>query len=111
MSALPVPTGYRLLVEMPALSEKSRGGIIIPETTKKLEETASVVARVVAMGPDAYADMDRFPAGPWCKVGDFVVMRSYSGTRLKVGEAEYRLINDDTVEAVVESAESVERAA
>jgi co-chaperonin GroES (HSP10) len=110
MSALPVPTGYRLLIEMPKFDDKMRSGLYRPEETKKLEETASVVGTVVGMGPDAYQDLNRFPAGPWCNVGDYVVMRSYSGTRLKIGDKEYRLINDDTVEAVVDCLDAVERA-
>mgnify|MGYP005810209045 CR=1 FL=1 len=110
MSAtLPQPTGYRILVEMPELKEKTSGGIVIPESTKKLEETAGIVARVVAMGPDAYKDRDRF-SEPWCKVGDFVMMKSYSGARFRVRGTEYRFINDDTVEAVVDDPHSVERA-
>lgn len=108
--ALPKPTGFRILVEMLEMGSVTKGGIHIPDSTKKLEETAGIVAKVVAMGPDAYLDAARFPAGPWCQVGDFVVMKSYSGARLKVGGKEYRLINDDTIEATVEDPSQVERA-
>lgn len=110
MSALPVPTGYRLLVSVPEFKEKTSGGIFIPEETKKLEGTANIVGLVEAMGPDAYRDEKRFPGGPWCKLGDYVIFRSYSGTRLKVDGREFRLINDDTVEGVVDGPDAVERA-
>lgn len=81
----------------------------MPEPTKKLEESASIVGQVIAMGADAYRDDMKFPAGPWCKVGDSVIIRSYSGTRFDVKGEEYRLINDDTVEAVVADPKSVGR--
>lgn len=106
---LPAPTGFRLLVEMPGLRDKSEGGIYIPESTKKLEETASIVGKVIAMGPTAYKDEGRFPTGPWCQVGDYVVLKSYSGTRFKVRGQEYRFVNDDTVEGVVDDPHVVER--
>lgn len=106
---LPVPTGYKLLVEMPKLEEKTTSGIYLPQETKKLEETASIIGRVIGLGPEAYADKEKFPNGPWCKHGDYVMIRSYSGTRFKIGDQELRLINDDTVEAVVPDPKAVSR--
>lgn len=110
MSALPIPTGFRLLVEMPVLQAKTKGGLYIPEDRKKMDEVAGIVAQVVAMGPDAYKDETRFPTGPWCQVGDFVMFRPYSGSRADVEGKEYRVINDDTVEAVVAGPDAVQRA-
>jgi len=99
---LPEPKGYKLLIAIPKLEEKTSGGVIIPEKLKGLEQTASIIGLVIAMGKAAYNDADKFPDGPYCKEGDFVIFRSYSGTRFKLRGEEFRLINDDTVEAVVD---------
>lgn len=107
---LPEPSGYRLLIAVPEVSEKTEGGVYMPDQLKKAEETASIIGFVVKAGPDAYADSSKFPNGPWCKEGDFVIFRSYSGTRFKVLGKEFRLINDDTVEAVVEDPRGYSRA-
>ena len=109
-SQLPVPTGYHILIGLPEIEEKTEGGILKAKSTLEIEEVASIVGFVIAMGPDCYKDEKRFPTGPWCKEGDFVLMRSYSGTRIKIHGKEFRLINDDTVEAVVEDPTGVVRA-
>lgn len=101
MERLPEPKGYRLLIAIPEISEKTEGGLYIPDERRSGEETASIIGYVLKVGPEAYADPSRFPTGPWCQKGDFVIFRSYSGTRFKVSGKEFRLINDDTVEAVV----------
>ena len=110
MAKLPEPSGYRLLIAVPEISEKTEGGVFMPDQLKKAEETASIVGFVVKAGSEAYADVNKFPSGPWCKEGDFVIFRSYSGTRFKVMGKEFRLINDDTVEAVVEDPRGYSRA-
>ena len=99
---LPEPKGYKLLIAIPKLEEKTSGGVIIPDKLKGMEQTASIIGLVIAMGKAAYKDADKFPDGPYCKEGDFVIFRSYSGTRFKLRGEEFRLINDDTVEAVVD---------
>ena len=99
---LPEPQGYKLLIAIPKLEEKTSGGVIIPDKLKGMEQTASIIGLVIAMGKAAYKDADKFPDGPYCKEGDFVIFRSYSGTRVKLRGEEFRLINDDTVEAVVD---------
>ena len=110
MSNLPVPVGYKILVKMrKAIDEKTKGGIYIPDQIKQDENTASLIAKVLAIGSDAYKDMSKFSTGPWCLVGDYVMLRSYSGTRFKVDGEEYRIINDTTPEAVVSDPDSVER--
>lgn len=101
MDILPLPTGYKLLIAVPKVEEKTAGGIIRPDMLKDQEQTASIIGFVVRMGDDAYGDPSKFPTGPFCKTGDWVIMRSYSGTRFKVRGEEYRLINDDTVEGVI----------
>ena len=110
-SAIPDPKGYKLLVAIPSIEEKTSGGIYRPDSLIKQEHVASIFGYVLAMGDDAYLDTKKFPSGPWCKVGDWVIFRSYSGTRIKIDEQEFRLINDDTVEAVVDDPRKIERAA
>jgi len=95
---------------MPKKEEKTKGGILLPDQTRKQEETASITGQVLTLGPSAYLDMEKFPTGPWCQPGDWVVFRSYSGTRLSIDGQEYRLIKDDTVEAVVADPTLIERA-
>ena len=107
---LPNPKGYRILCAVPQVEEEFEGGLIKAEDTKKVEEQTTVVLFVVKMGDLCYADKDRFPTGPWCKEGDFVLTRPYSGTRVVIHGREFRVINDDTVEAVVEDPRGIRRA-
>lgn len=110
LDKLPNPKGYKILIAIPDVNEKTKGGIILPDQLKAKEETASVVGQVLARGPDCYSDPDRFPAGPYCQEGDWVVFRAYSGTRFKVQDKEFRLINDDSVEATVADPQWIARA-
>ena len=107
---LPVPAGYRLLCMVPQVEDKFASGIVKPESMVKTEEHSTVVLFVVELGPDAYADKTRFTHGPWCKKGDFVLTRAYAGTRFKIHGQEFRLINEDSVEAVVEDPRGYTRA-
>lgn len=108
---LPDPTGYKLLCMVPQI-EATYGetGLIKADETVRVEEQSTVVLFVVKMGPTAYKDATRFPDGPWCKEGDFVLTRAYSGTRIKIHGTEFRIINDDTVEAVVQDPRGIARA-
>lgn len=101
-SQMPKPKGYKILIALPEPDEKTDGGIIKAKSTIHNEEVGSIVGFVLDMGPDVYSDHKRFPTGPFCKKGDWIVMRSYSGTRFLVHGKEFRLINDDSIEAVVE---------
>jgi len=109
-SQLPEPKGYKLLIALPEIDETTDGGIIKSAQSQHEESISTIVGWVMSMGPDAYANYNRFPNGPYCQVGDFVIFRAFSGTRLKIHGKEFRLINDDTVEAVVEDPRGVERA-
>ena len=109
-SQLPVPKGWRILIAMPEAQEKTDGGIIKASQTKTNEETSNICGYVLKLGTEAYCDDNRFPSGPWCKEGDWVIFRAYSGTRMKMYGKEFRLINDDTVEAVVDDPTGVVRA-
>lgn len=110
LDKLPVPKGYRILISVPEVEEKTKGGIIRPDVLKSKEETASIVGQVLEMGPDCFADPDRFPNGPYCQEGEWVMFRAYSGTRFKLGGKEFRLINDDVVEATLSGPDWIERA-
>ena len=107
---LPEPKGYRMLCAVPHVEEEYDGGIIKAEDTKRVEEQTTVVLFVIKMGDLCYADKERFSTGPWCKEGDFVLTRPYSGTRVVIHGREFRIINDDTVEAVVEDPRGIRRA-
>lgn len=109
-SQLPEPKGWKILVAMPEVDEKTEGGIVKATQTIRDEEVSNISGYVLKLGPDCYKDKNRFPSGPWCKKGDWVVFRAYSGTRMKMYGKEFRLINDDTVEAVVEDPTGVVRA-
>jgi co-chaperonin GroES (HSP10) len=107
---LPEPSGYRILCAIPQIEEKTAGGIYKADVTIHHEELLTTVLFVMKVGPDAYADTTRFPSGPWCKEGDFILVRPHAGTRVKIHGREFRLINDDSVEAVVEDPRGVTRA-
>lgn len=99
-----LPTGYRILLQIVPLSDDEKKWhdlLYLPAESRDREWHAQLWAKVIDLGPDAYADEKRFPNGPWCKKGDTVMMRPYSGTRFRVEENLYALINDDTVCAVV----------
>ena len=107
---LPEPQGYRLLIGMPEVEEKTVGGIYKTDHAMETESVASIVGFVIKVGPDAYKDEKRFPSGPWCKEGDFILFRAFQGTRIKIHGKEFRLINDDGVEAVVDDPRGYARA-
>ena len=108
---LPRPVGYRILVALPQPEETVAGtSILKTETAKTQDHIMSIIGLVVDMGDGAYADKDRFPDGAWCKEGDFVMFRMNSGTRFTIGGVEYRLMNDDSVEAVVTDPSGIQRA-
>ena len=107
---LPEPSGYHILVALPEVEEKYDSGLIKADQTLHYEEVLATVFFVVKLGPDCYKDEKRFPTGPWCKEGDFILARPNSGTRLKIHGREFRIINDDTVEGVVDDPRGISRA-
>ena len=107
---LPDPTGFQLLIALPEQDEKTEGGIYVPDDFRQREETASITGMVLKMGPDAFVDVSRFPNGPYCKKGDWIIMQAYTGTRVSIHGKEFRLINDDCVKAVIEDPRGVKRA-
>ena len=106
---LPDPSGYRILCGIPNIEEQYESGIIKSDLTLQHEELLTTVLFVVKMGPDCYKDKARFPSGAWCKEGDFILVRPHAGTRLKIHGREFRIINDDSVEGVVEDPRGISR--
>jgi|TARA_R110000764_G_scaffold67611_2_gene140523 co-chaperonin GroES (HSP10) len=108
---LPTPVGYRVLVALPQVEETfGDTGLIKSTTTKSQEHIMSIIGLVLDMGEQAYSDKERFPTGPWCKAGDYVMFRMNTGTRFRVGGVEYRLMNDDSIEAIVADPHGITRA-
>ena len=106
---VPDPATYHLLCVLPDIDDEYESGLVKAGQTMHFEELLSPVLFVVKMGPDAFKDDKRFPSGPSCKVGDFVLVRPNTGTRIKIHGKEFRIINDDSVEAVVQDPRGVTR--
>ena len=109
---LPKPSGYRILCAIPEADkqfEESEIGLIKADETMRNEETLTTVLFVVELGPDCYKDTTKFPTGPWCKQGDFILVRPYAGSRLVIHGREFRIINDDTVEGIVDDPRGIKR--
>jgi co-chaperonin GroES (HSP10) len=106
---LPDPSGYRILCAIPEVEGKYESGIIKSDMTLQHEELLTTVLFVIKLGPDCYKDPVRFPSGAWCKTGDFILVRPHAGTRLKIHGREFRIINDDSVEGVVEDPRGISR--
>lgn len=106
---LPKPSGYRILCAIPEIEAEYESGLIKADTTIQFEEALTTVLFVVELGPDCYKDAARFPNGAWCKQGDFILVRPNSGSRLVIHGREFRIINDDSVEAVVDDPRGIRR--
>jgi co-chaperonin GroES (HSP10) len=108
-SQLPRPSGYHILCAIPEIDDTYESGLVKAEETVRIEETLTTVLFVVALGPDCYLDKSKFPSGPWCKQGDFILVRPNAGSRLVIHGREFRMINDDTVEGVVDDPRGIRR--
>ena len=106
---LPDPSGYRILCAIPEVEEAFESGILKSDETRRHDELLTTVLFVVALGPDCYKDKVRFASGPWCKEGDFILVRPNAGTRVVIHGREFRIINDDSVEAVVQDPRGISR--
>lgn len=108
---LPEPTGYHILCMVPKIEDTFGDSVIVKsDRTVNIEEQTTLVLFVAKIGPDAYKDEKRFPSGPWCKEGDFIITRAYAGTRVRIHGTEWRIINDDSVDGVVEDPRGISRA-
>lgn len=108
-SQLPRPSGYKMLCAIPEVEKEFESGIIKPEDLIRREETLTTVLFVVKQGPDCYKDKEKFPSGPWCKEGDFVLVRPHAGSRLLIHGREFRIIYDDSVEGTVDDPRGISR--
>lgn len=106
---IPKPVGYHVLIAMPQIEDTYDGVILKTSQTQHHDSILSMVGLVLDMGDQAYNDEERFPTGPWCTQGDFVMFRANTGTRFKVGKNEYRLMNDDSIQAVVTDPNAIQR--
>ena len=106
---LPKPSGYRILCAIPEQEKEFESGIAKADETMRYEEALTTVLFVVDVGPDCYKDTTRFPSGAWCKKGDFVLIRPNAGSRLVIHGREFRMINDDSVEGVVDDPRGIKR--
>ena len=104
---LPQPTGWRLLVLPFQMDEKTKGGLLLGQDTLERQQVASQCGNVLAMGPDCYRDTKRYPKGPWCKTGDWVMFARYAGSRIKIEGGEVRLLNDDEILATIKNPEDI----
>ena len=104
---LPKPTGWRMLVLPFKMKEKTKGGILITDDVVERAQVASTCGLVLALGPDCYKDKERYPDGPWCKKGSWIIFARYAGSRIKIDGGEVRLLNDDEVLATVENPEDI----
>lgn len=107
---LPDPVGYKMLVVKPEIKATSEGGIVYAEETRRKEEQGAVVGVVLKQGDLCYKDETKFPTGPWCKEGDFVLLRAYSGSRFSVDGKEFIIVNDDQIEGTVQDPRGIGRA-
>ena len=103
------PSGYHILCAIHPVEKEYDSGIVKADTTVHYEELLTTVLWVIELGPDCYKDTIRFPSGPWCKKGDFVLVRPNAGSRLLIHGREFRLINDDSIEAVVDDPRGIKR--
>jgi len=106
---LPQPQGYKILCAIPEAEKEFESGIAKADETIRIEEVLTTVLFVVSMGPDCYTDKERYPTGPWCKVGDFILVRPNAGSRLLIHGKEFRIINEDSVEATVLDPRGIKR--
>ena len=106
-SQLPTPSGWRLLVLPFTPREKTKGGILIAQESLEKLRIATNCGYVLKMGPLAYHDHDKFPTGPWCKTGDWIIFARYAGSRLPIEGGEVRILNDDEVLGTIENPEAV----
>ena len=106
---LPKPSGYRILCAIPDVEREYESGLVKADETVRYDELLTTVLFVIDLGPDCYKDSARFPSGAWCKKGDFILVRPNAGTRLVIHGREFRIINDDSVEGVVDDPRGIKR--
>ena len=104
---LPAPTGWRMLILPFKMNEKTKGGLYLGQDTLERQQVGSTCGLILAMGPDCYGDKEKFPEGPWCKKGDWIIFARYAGSRIQIDGGEVRLLNDDEVLATIDNPEDI----
>ena len=107
LDRLPSPTGYRILVLPYAGPKKTKGGLYLADTTQETIQMTTVCAYVLKMGDLCYKDKEKFPNGPWCQKGDWVIFGRYAGSRFKIEGGEVRILNDDEIIAKINNPEDI----
>ena len=107
IEVLPKPVGYRMLVRPWSGEKKTKGGILLSDTTQEMIEMTTVVGLVIMMGDLCYKDKDKFPSGAWCKEGQFIIYGRYAVSRFKTKYGEHRILNDDEVIATIKKPEDI----
>ena len=107
LERLPSPTGWRILVLPYAGPKKTKGGVILTDTTNETIQMTTVCAYVLKVGELAYKDKEKFPEGPWCKEGEWVIFGRYAGSRFKIEGVEVRILNDDEIIARINNPEDI----
>ena len=102
LEKVPKPTGWRMVLYPLKLESKTSGGLHLTDDTVEQSQIATNVCKVLRMGPSCYKDKERFPDGPWCKEGNWVLITRYAGSRIKIDGGELRIVNDDEILAVID---------
>mgnify|MGYP003116537630 FL=1 len=102
LEKVPQPTGFRMVLYPLKLESKTSGGLHLTDDTVEQSQIATNVCKVLRMGPSCYKDKERFPDGPWCKEGNWVLITRYAGSRIKIDGGELRIVNDDEILAVID---------
>ena len=107
LDRMPSPTGWRLLILPYRGKGKTEGGILLPDQVVEEGKISTQVGYVLKAGALAYKDSEKFPAGPWCAEGDWVMFARYAGSRFKLDGGEVRILNDDDVLAKILDPEDI----
>ena len=107
LDRIPKPTGWRIVVLPFKPPKKTKGGIVLAEQAAERQQIATVCGYVVSLGPLAYADKEKFPHGPWCEKGDWVIFGCYAGARIGIDDGEIRILNDDEILATIQDPEDI----
>ena len=99
---IPQPSGWRMVLFPLKLQGKTKGGVLLTDDTVTESQVTTNICKVLKMGPECYKDKEKFPSGPWCKEGDWVLITRYAGSRIRIDGGELRIINDDEILAVVD---------
>jgi co-chaperonin GroES (HSP10) len=107
LEIIPEPVGWRMLIRPYQPSKKTKGGVILADTTRETMQMTTVVGLVVKMGPDCYKDKIKFPDGPWCKTRQFIIYGRYAGSRFQTKYGEHRILNDDEIIGTIKKPENI----